>query len=344
MAGCGNEIVVSPCTVSHRHFRISDLIEPPNGIAEAANFPLVIAVVPAFNRCDKTLRFLRQFPSIDYPNKRVVICDDGSTDNTYHNIRLNFPEVEVLRGNGNLWWSGGTNMAIQRALEMGADYILTINDDAIMEGDFLKEMVKVAMQNPKYIVGCRIHRQDHIDRIWSIGSTPVFKGYELFSLNFWDRRWEEIKNDVGNPYPVAAMPGNGVLIPRSVFEKVGFYDQDAMPQYHADSDLIMRAAKAGYSPVVSLNSVLYNHILTVPLVNDRKSIIFSKKSDRYWKAVWATLRRHGPLGKRIWLLMMQYVPFFVPQWAVRLYRSFKAPPSPKAKQGDEVKPGFPMTT
>ena len=112
--------------------------------ASSPEFPLVYAVVPAFNRCDKTLTFLRQFAKVTYPNKRVVICDDGSTDNTYLKIKLNYPEVEVLRGSGNLWWSGGTNMAARHALERGADYILTINDDCHMEPDFLTEMVRVA--------------------------------------------------------------------------------------------------------------------------------------------------------------------------------------------------------
>lgn len=299
-----------------------------------SQFPLVVAVVPAFNRCEKTLRFLREFPKVDYPNKRVVICDDGSTDNTYQNIRLNFPDVEVMRGDGNLWWSGGTNMAIRRALELGADFILTINDDAWMEPDFLTHMVRIARQNPKYIVGCRIHRQDHTDRIWSIGTTEVYKGYELFSLNFWDQRWDSIKDRLQDPYPVATMPGNGVLIPRSVFETVGYYDAEHMPQYHADSDLLLRARKLGYQPVISLKSVLYNHILTVPLVNDRKSVIFSKKSDRYWVAVWTMLKRHGPVGKRIYLLVMQYVPFFVPQWAVKTYRRWR--PAAQAQVQPEV--------
>ena len=292
---------------------------------QTGNSPLVVAVVPAFNRCDKTLQFLRQFEAIDYPNKRVVICDDGSTDNTYHNIRMNFCDVDVMRGNGNLWWSGGTNMAVRRALEIGANYILTINDDAVMEPDFLKEMVRIAEQNPKYIVGCRIQRQDHPERIWSLGTSPVFKGYEIFALNFSQRRWDEVKNELPNPYPVWTMPGNGVLYPRSVFETIGFFDDKAMPQYHADSDLVLRARRAGYQPVISLNSVLYNHILDKPLVTGRWNLIFSRKSDRYWRAIWATVRRHGPFGKRIWLLMMQYVPFFVPRWAVRCYHAVRTP-------------------
>src|SRR4051794_11321022 len=196
--------------------------------------PLVYAVVPAFNRCDKTLRFLRLFNDVRYPNKRVIICDDGSTDNTSFNIRINFPEVEVLRGNGHLWWSGGTNMAIRRALEAGADYILTINDDSVMDPDFLTHLVETARQSPKYIVGCRIHREDHPDRIWSIGTRRVFKRYEIFALNFWDQRWDEVRHKLPNPYPVDTMPGNGVLIPRAVFEQTGFYDDFHMPQYHAD--------------------------------------------------------------------------------------------------------------
>ena len=121
-----------------------------------SNLPLVYAVVPAFNRCDKTLNFLRQFQTVRYPNKRAVICDDGSTDNTYLNIKMNFPDVAVLRGDGNLWWSGGTNMAVRHALTQGADYILTINDDCHMESDFLDERVKIASKDPKYIVGCRL--------------------------------------------------------------------------------------------------------------------------------------------------------------------------------------------
>jgi GT2 family glycosyltransferase len=114
------------------------------------------------------------------------------------------------------------------------------------------------------------------------------------------------------------MPGNGVLIPRSVFEKVGFYDERHMPQYHADSDLVLRTKSAGYQPVIALRAVLYNHMLEKPLVTTRWSLVFSKKSDRYWKPLWATLRRHGPFGRRLYLLWLQYWPFFYPRWIAPL--------------------------
>src|SRR3954462_1049171 len=150
--------------------------------APTPNLPVVFAVVPAFNRCDRTLNFLRNFEKVTYPNKRVVITDDGSRDNTDINIRLNFPDAIVLKGDGNLWWSGGTNRAVRYALENGADYILTINDDTVMESDFLTRMVDVAMTNSKYIVGCRVHRQDRPGDIWAMGTTLKCQRNEIFAL------------------------------------------------------------------------------------------------------------------------------------------------------------------
>lgn len=280
---------------------------PTNG---AATEPLVFVVVPAFNRCEKTLRFLRCFQDVDYQNRRIVIVDDGSTDGTAFAIRVNFPDVIVLGGDGNLWWSGGTNRGVKYALENGADYILTINDDGVMEPDFLRRMVETARQDPQYIVGCRLHCQDRRDQIWSIGTSLTFRGGEIFRLNHAGQNWSEVTGTIPNPYPVDTMPGNGVLIPRAVFEQVGMYDARNMPQYHADSDLVLRAKDRGFRPVIALDAVLYNHILEKPLVNNRIDLIFAKKSDRYWRAVWTTLRRHGPFGRRIYLFWRQYSPFF----------------------------------
>lgn len=278
--------------------------------ARPSRDPLVFVVVPAFNRCEKTLRFLRCFQAVGYANRRIVIVDDGSTDGTEFAIRVNFPDVMVLKGDGNLWWSGGTNLGIEHALCNGADYVLTINDDGVMEPDFLQRMVDVAKTDPRYIVGCRLHCQDRRDQVWSIGTALTFRGGEIFRLNFAGCSWPTMAGTIPNPYPVDTMPGNGVLIPRGVFEQVGLYDARNMPQYHADSDLVLRAKERGFKPVVALDAVLYNHILEKPLVNNRVDLIFSKKSDRYWRAVWTTLRRHGPFGRRMYLMWRQYSPFF----------------------------------
>lgn len=296
----------------------------PSATSPADAPPRVYAVVPAHNRRDKTLRFCENFSRLTYPNRTVVVVDDGSRDGTSDAIRDAFPEVEIVVGDGSLWWSGGTNLGVRHALGRGADYILTINDDCVMEPGFLDELVRVAQSDPRYIVGCRLHCEDRPQEVWSLGTRVVCRGGELFALNHAGRRWEDCRGELPDPLPVDTMPGNGVLLPRAVFERVGFYDERNMPQYHADSDLVLRARDAGFIPVIALRSVLYNHILEKPLVDNRRDLIFSRKSDRYWRAIWTTLRRHGPPGRRCYLMLRQYSPFFlngrVSRWVKRAAR------------------------
>ena len=64
-----------------------------------------------------------------------------------------YPEVVRLVGNGNLWWSGGTNLGVKYALEHGHDYVLTINNDACVHPDFLTHLVSTAQTHPGSIVG-----------------------------------------------------------------------------------------------------------------------------------------------------------------------------------------------
>lgn len=256
------------------------------------NSPSIWCVVPCFNRTAETLRFLAHFFKQDYNNKHVVIVDDGCTDHTGFNVEVNYPDAHVVYGEGDLWWSGGTNLGISYALEAGADYILTINDDSQFPENLITCLYNIAKKDPKYIVGSVIVEEGNEDNIWSVGSRHDFSEQRLMALNFSGRSLSYLKN-IENPYPVEMMPGNGVLIPRDVFKKIGLYDEVNLPQYHADSEIIKRASLEGFKPVICLDTVIINQILTEPLVNNVKDLIFFKKSDLYWKALATIIVRYN---------------------------------------------------
>jgi len=249
-----------------------------------SDLPEIWCVVPCFNRSANTLRFLSAFFTQDYPNKHVVIVDDACTDNTGFNVEINYRHAHVIYGEGDLWWAGGTNLGIQYALQNGADYILTINDDAQFSDDLISSLYNIARTNDKYIVGSVLVEEGNEEVIWSVGSGHDFTEQRLMRLNHAGESIEVLKT-LKNPYPVEMMPGNGVLIPRKVFEEVGLYDEVAFPQYHADSELVKRAAVYGFLPVISLDSIIVNQILRIPLVDNIKDLLFSKKSDLYWPAI-----------------------------------------------------------
>ena len=78
--------------------------------------PAVAVVVPVHGRLPLTLRFLDSFQRLDYAPYEMIVVDDASPDDTASRLARDHPEVTVLHGSGNLWWTGATNLGVRYAL------------------------------------------------------------------------------------------------------------------------------------------------------------------------------------------------------------------------------------
>ena len=110
-------------------------------------------VIPVYNRREFTRKCLLSLQKQTFNGFTTVVVDDGSSDGTPQMIVTEFPEVVVLRGNGSLWWAGATNLGIQYALEHGARYIITLNDDTFTEPNFVSSMLYWSQRNPRALLG-----------------------------------------------------------------------------------------------------------------------------------------------------------------------------------------------
>ena len=225
----------------------------------SAEPPLIAAVVPAFNRLEKTRVFVEAFRKQLYPRKLLVICDDGSGDGTGEYLKQQ-PDVITVRGDGSLWWSGGTNAAIRKALEHRPDYLLTINDDSTLDPGYLGALVRDAQAHPGSIMASMILQAQKPERIWGIGASYLNFGAALHALDGYGVPVAHARALLSPTIHVDTTPGNGVLYPTEVFSATGFFDEKWTPQYHGDTLLVHRAAKAGFVPRVSLNASVLNDI------------------------------------------------------------------------------------
>lgn len=201
---------------------------------------MLFIVIPAFNRIKFTLNCLDSLSNQSCELFETILVDDGSSDNTATVVKKKYPEVTILKGDGNLWWSGASNLGVQYALFKGAKYILLLNNDLTLEYNYIENMLKGA--------------DDNCIRGSVLLSTPernVLDGGSY--LNYWTANRKEFNLGVNvNDIPsdtslsVNVLPGRGLLIPSVVFEEIGLFNQEKLPQYGADYEFTIRAHKHGY--------------------------------------------------------------------------------------------------
>ncbi len=269
--------------------------------------PLVTAVVPARNRRALTLRFLERMEAQTYPALRVVVVDSNSSDGTVAAIQRHHPQVAVIQAGDRDFWAGATNRGVRQALADGTDYVLTINDDAVVPDDYVARMVALARRHNCAILGSCIGFLDDPGRIWALGTSTDWGTDRFLRLSHHDGRVEQLEAAVAGAEVVATetMPGNGVLIRQEVFRRAGLYDARWLPHYHADSEWVMRARRRGYAAHVAPGILLLNDFRQaqkqLPLGSLRGLLytFLHPKSHLYLPAVAVILWRYCPAGKRL---------------------------------------------
>lgn len=106
----------------------------------------IAVLLTCHNRKTKTIDCLSSFFKATIPTEYeldIFLTDDGSSDGTGEAVKGLFPQVKVLKGDGNLFWAGGMRLAWKTAMsEKSYDAYLLINDDVVLYPDFFVHLLE----------------------------------------------------------------------------------------------------------------------------------------------------------------------------------------------------------
>ena len=243
--------------------------------------PISLAVIsPVHNRRELTLRCLRSLSRIDRTgiSLRITIVDDGCTDGTGEAIREEFPEVCIVQGTGDLWYTAGTNLGIHAALKHKPDYILCINDDSIFDEKTVLRLLECAERYPRSVVGALLLLWDTPHKVFQVA--PVWDTWK----GGWQHWYQQtIWTVPSRPWEVEAIVGNCILYPAAVFEEVGLMNPRVSAQY-GDAEFTTRLRKHGWRLLIEPRARVfcqpnYEHVsLTSRPLKKQIELLFQKRS------------------------------------------------------------------
>jgi GT2 family glycosyltransferase len=206
------------------------------------SLPLVYVVILTWNHLEDTLACLETVQRLTYPRYHLLVVDNASTDGTPAVIAARFPEAEVIVNAANLGFAGGNNVGLRRALEVGADYVLLLNNDALVAPDMLDELLAAALADCRAgLLAPTIYYANPADRLFYAGA----RQQPLTLAAVHTHRGESDTTRPQTPQAVDYIFGCGMLIRRAVLEEVGLLDPGYF-LYYEDLDFCLRVRAAGY--------------------------------------------------------------------------------------------------
>lgn len=190
----------------------------------------IAVLMSCHNRADKTSKSLgllfKQQGIADQYTIKVFLTDDGSTDGTADIVRENFSEVNILQGDGKLYWNKGMYYAWSEAEKEDFDFYLWLNDDTFLYAEALFELLEGAKVTNRKSIICGA-TCSAVTGTLTYGGILKKKG--LIKPN-------------GQLQPCDYFTGNFVLISREVYKIVGKLDY-SFTHTIGDFDYGLRAGK-----------------------------------------------------------------------------------------------------
>ena len=249
-------------------------------LRQDAREPLVYVLILNWNGWKDTLECLGALSKAAYTNFRIIVIDNGSTDDSVARIQSAGVALEILETGQNLGFAGGNNVGIERALRDGAEFVWLLNNDTVPSTRALLELVSIAMSKESIgAVGSVLNYYDAPERVQVWGGGYV-------------NHWTGVTRSYDRPVlwsKLSYINGASLLVRSSAIRDVGLLD-DAKFMYWEDTDFGRRLQNAGWGLGVASNALVL-HKVSSSLGGESSASAY----DHFVKSATSYFLRHAPV-------------------------------------------------
>lgn len=222
----------------------------------------------------------------------IIIVENGSTDSTPESLVLwqdKFSNItEIIWNSENIGFSPGYNQGIREALKKKPDFIALLNDDIIVEPDWLPSIIERMKKDKSIgITQPLLTRYPSTDKVNTFGNYFHFLGFGYcFGENVSVKELRQ--KNLLEEYEPATTTFSAVVIRSDVFENIGLLDENYFA-YHEDTDFCFRARLAGYTLLAFPGSVVH-HAYKTPVSKSKIRYFWLERGRLYLVLKFFSLR------------------------------------------------------
>lgn len=240
--------------------------------------PLVYAIVVTYNGSHMIGRMLKSLQKTKYPNLKILVVDNGSSDGSAELVRKEFPTLEVLEFQPNRGFGGANNLATKHIVEQyKPDYVIWLNDDMeIVDPDWLAILVETAQRKKAGVIGCKLIFPDK--RIQYAGGF-----FHPFKITTHRGLFESDSGQYNDEIEVGYVNGACFMIHKNVIEKIGLIDEGYYPIYFEEADYCARAKRNGFKIIYTGKTriIHYTSATSKKEDNEKRYKIWEKNRIRF---------------------------------------------------------------
>lgn len=202
----------------------------------------VSIIIVNYNGKSHLEKCLESLSKIKYQNLEIIIIDNHSTDGSLEFIHSKYPHIKTINLDANCGFAEPNNIAAKTAM---GKYLLFLNNDTVVDSDFVEELVNVMNQDPQIAISQSMLLKSNGD----VDSSGDF-------IDTLGRVYSSKKKPTSIQNILSAR-GASMMARKDIFFKLGGFDENFFASYE-DVDIGWRAWLCGYKVVLVPNSIVHH--------------------------------------------------------------------------------------